>query len=424
VRKYYERARTLATSATAKDTYILFVGNLASAFLGFLFTLLIARALSVAEFGIFSAAANLIVIIVSVSDIGISSGLINFVASFWTKGKKNKANQYIKAAFLVRFLTVLVLSSIILIFAPFVSKTFLATSDVKISYWVVAISLALFSWTFFPFVLQAQKRFLAMVSVDIFLGLTRVGIAFLLFLLGALTISGVFGAFSASAVLGTVVGFGLVGITFLRTKPAKKIYSKLLRFSGWLGVNRVISAVSGRLDIQMLAVMAGATATGVYSISSRLALFIVVLTSSLSSVLAPRFASFGDKEKEKVYLKKASLVIIPIIFGIIIWILIAKPFITILFGQKYLSSVPVFRALVASMIPFIITAPAVPAIIYAMKKPVYIGVFSFFQIAAIFLINLILIPKIGAFAPTVAFGFVHTILAFYTWTIVIRHYWR
>ncbi len=110
MRRYYERARALATSATAKDTYILFVGNLASAFLGFLFTLLIARALSVAEFGIFSAAANLIVIIVSVSDIGISSGLINFVASFWTKGKKNKANQYIKAAFIVRFLTVLVLS--------------------------------------------------------------------------------------------------------------------------------------------------------------------------------------------------------------------------------------------------------------------------------------------------------------------------
>ena len=74
------------------------------------------------------------------------------------------------------------------------------------------------------------------------------------------------------------------------------------------------------------------------------------------------------------------------------------------------------------MIPFLITAPSVSAIIYAMKKPVYIGTFSFFQIAAIFLINFSLIPHIGAFAPTVAFGVVHTILAIYTWTIVIRYY--
>ena len=85
-------------------------------------------------------------------------------------------------------------------------------------------------------------------------------------------------------------------------------------------------------------------------------------------------------------------------------------------------AVPVFKALAASMIPFVLTAPAVPAIIYAMKKPVYIGAFSFFQIAAIFLINYLLIPKIGAFAPTVAFGVVHTILAIYVWAIVINHY--
>jgi len=125
----------------------------------FFLPLLIARALSVTEFGIFSAAANLIVIISSVTDIGLSSGLVNFVASFWAKKEEDKANQYIKAAFLMKFLTVSVLSAIILILAPFVSKTLLATGDTRVAFWVVVISLALFSWTFFPFVLQAQNFF-------------------------------------------------------------------------------------------------------------------------------------------------------------------------------------------------------------------------------------------------------------------------
>ncbi len=103
--------------------------------------------------------------------------------------------------------------------------------------------------------------------------------------------------------------------------------------------------------------------------------------------------------------------------------MIAKPFIQLLFGENYLDSVPVFRALVLSMIPFIFTAPSVAAIIYAMKKNIYIGIYSFFQLAAIFLLNLFFIPKYGPLGPTFTFGITNTILAIYTWAIVIRHYW-
>lgn len=83
----------------------------------------------------------------------------------------------------------------------------------------------------------------------------------------------------------------------------------------------------------------------------------------------------------------------------------------------------VFQALAAAMIPFLITVPSVTTIVYAMKKTVYIGTFSIFQLFAIFLLNLYLIPKLGPYGPTITFGIVHTILALYTWAIVIRHYW-
>lgn len=423
MRRYYERAITLATSATARDTYILFIGNLVSAFFSFLFTLLIARGLSVSDFGVFSAAVNLVTIIASLSDLGISSGLINFIAKASDKGDLLKAQKYMKASLVVRLVALSVLVLIIVLFAPFVSKSFLATGDATVAYWVGGLSLAFLFWALFPSILQAQKRFLQSVVVDWSLAGGRLLLVFGFFVLGGLTLTKAFAAFTLSTFFVILAGFAFLGTSFLFVKAGKDVYSKLLRFSGWLGVNKVISSVSGRLDVQMLAAMVGATATGFYSISSRLAMFIVLLTSSFSAVLAPRLASFGNKESEKAYIKKASLALIPIVFGVILWIIIAEPFITILFGQKYLPSVPVFRALAASMIPFLLTAPAVPAIIYAMKRPVYIGVFSFFQMAAIFLINLMLIPKIGAYAPTVAFGIVYTILAIYVWGIVIKYYW-
>jgi O-antigen/teichoic acid export membrane protein len=424
VRKYIDRVKVLATSATARDTYILFVGNLVSAFFSFLFTLLVARGLSVPEFGVFSAVVNLVTIIVSFSDIGISSGLVSFVAEAYARKDYRTSKEYIKSALVVRSIIASVLAGIVLIFSSFISNNFLATNDIKMAYWVSGLSVALVFWNIFPPILQAQKRFLQSVIVDLSLVVTRALATFLLLILGGLTLSKALGAFLVSSFFPLVSGLIFVGTGFLLIKARKEVYSKLLKFSGWLGVNKVISSISGRIDVQMLAAVAGATVTGYYSISSKLALFIVVLTSSFSAVLAPRLASFNDKKKEKIYIKKASLVLIPIILGIVVWILIAEPFITILFGQKYLPSVPIFRALAASMIPFILTAPSVPSVIYAMKKPVYIGLFSFFQIAAIFLINFFLIPKIGAYAPTVAFGAVHTILAIYTWTIVIKHYSR
>lgn len=423
MKRYYERARSLAASATAKDTYILFGGNLLSAFLGFVFTLLVARGLSVSEFGVFSAVVNLVVIVASLSDLGISSGLINFIAKASSQGDIEKVHKYIKASLVIRLLALSAFVLIIFVFAPFVSNKFLATNDTTMAYWAGGLSLTLLFWLLFPSILQAQKRFLQSIIVDLSLSGGRVILVLLFFVFGGLTLGKVFASFTASTVFVILAGFMFLGTRFLFVKTEKGNYSKLLRFSGWLGVNKIISSISGRLDVQMLAVMAGATLTGFYSISSRLAMFIVLLTSSFSAVLAPRLASFGNKESEKIYIKKASLAIIPIIFGVFLWIIVAEPFITILFGQKYLPSVPVFKALAASMIPFLITAPAVPAIIYAMKKPVYIGAFSFFQITAMFLINLLLIPKIGAFAPTVAFGVVNTILAVYVWTIVIKYYW-
>ena len=197
----------------------------------------------------------------------------------------------------------------------------------------------------------------------------------------------------------------------------------VLKFSGWLGVNRFISGISGRLDIQMLAVLVGATSTGLYSIPARLASFVVVLVSSFSAVLAPRLAAFDDREKEKTYIAKAVLASLAVVVGVVFWIIIAKPFILILFGEKYLEAVPIFQALTASMIPFVLTIPSVTAIIYSMKKPIYIGVFSFFQIAAIFVLNLVFIPQYGVFGPTLTFAITNTILAIYTWAIVVNHYW-
>lgn len=420
---YYTKIKSLFTSNTAKDTYILFSGNVSSAFLGFLYVLIVARALSVNDFGIFSAATNLVVILFSLADIGISSGIVNFVSESLAKGKKLRAEKYTKAAVFIRTGVVFLLAALVAIFAKFIATTILATNDPNVAYLVALITIFMSLPVFFPSILQAQKRFLASIVTDnTFYGF-RLLFAFLFLLGGSLTIANALGSFIWGSLIAIVIGFLLIGVKFLRSKPKKEIYVKLLKFSGWLGVNRVISSISGRMDIQMLAALAGATATGLYSIPARLASFIVVLASSFSGVLAPRFAAFGDKSKEKRYILKSTLALFPITAGIILWIIMAKPFITILFGAKYLESVPIFQTLAAAMIPFLFTVPSVTAITYGMKKPVFIGAYSFFQLAMIFGLQYWLIPIYGPYAPNITYAATNTILAIYTWVVVIKYYW-
>jgi O-antigen/teichoic acid export membrane protein len=423
VNKYFKWIFGLATTATAKDTYVLFVGNLGSAFLGFLFILILARAVSVADFGIFSAVYNLVLVFASIADLGISSGSVNFVSEYLAKGNRTKADEYIKASFVIRLVAVFSISVLVIIFVPYLSEFLFATNDFKAAIWAAIVPIFLLPDLFFPYILQAERRFLQSVVIDNMFYLTRLIFALAFFVVGGLNISVAFWAFGAGFIASLVFVYLYTGPGFLKSRPSKEEYKNLFRFSGWVAVNRIISSISGRLDVQMLATLAGAVSTGLYSIPSRLASFIIVLSASFSSVLAPRMAGFGNKEAEKSYLIKSTLALLPIVGGIVVWIIFAKPFILLLFGSKYIESVPIFQALAAAQIPFLFTVPSVTAIIYAMKKTVFIGSFSFFQIVAIFLLNYIFIPKYGPFGPTITFAITNIILAIYTWYIVIKYYW-
>ena len=166
MRKYFNNIKGMVFSNTARDTYILFGGNVGAAFWGFLFMLFAARSLSVYEFGVLSAVLNFATILVSLADIGISSGVVNYVSTHTARGEDKEANEYTKAAFITRLLIVLGISAIVAIFAPFISKTFLATSDHKVAIWAAVIPIFLFPDMFFPSILQAKKKFIHSTVID------------------------------------------------------------------------------------------------------------------------------------------------------------------------------------------------------------------------------------------------------------------
>ena len=409
-------------SDTSKDTLTLFIGNSFSAFFGFIFVYILTQRLSVEDFGVFSAAANLIIIISSFTDLGITTSMINFVSSKLGDKDNEGASRYLKASFIIRFASILLVSGIVSLFPKYISINFLSTSDINVSYWVAIISIGLTAWLTFPYAMMAYKKFWQSVVLDWSLGIPRIIIFLGLASIYSSNLNIALASYGLSTVLPIFYGFGVIGVKFLKSKTTNKDYIDLAKFSGWLGVNRIISSISGRLDIQMLANLTTASLVGYYSIASRLSSFVIVLASSMGSVLSTRFASFNDKEKERKYLIKSTLFTLPIIAGVILWVIVAKPFVLILFGDRYFESIKILQYSLLSLIPFILATPAVTAIVHAMRKPIYIGVFSFPQLALIFSLNLYFIDKYGAIGATFSFLITYTIMAMYSWFIAYRYY--
>src|SRR3989337_27937 len=114
MRRIFFLLKDMGFSSTAKNTYILFAGNLVDAALAFLFTILVFRTLSTAEFGIFSALNNFVIVAYSLLDIGISGSLINFISYYQSRQQHQTAREYFQAGIWLRGVAALGVSLLVI----------------------------------------------------------------------------------------------------------------------------------------------------------------------------------------------------------------------------------------------------------------------------------------------------------------------
>jgi O-antigen/teichoic acid export membrane protein len=93
----------LLKSRVAKDSAIVLTGNVLSAGIGFVATVLITRALGLAQFGLFSVAVTVMVVASQFSDFGVSTGLVRF-ASLYLQQDKSKADLMFKVSLKIRLI--------------------------------------------------------------------------------------------------------------------------------------------------------------------------------------------------------------------------------------------------------------------------------------------------------------------------------
>jgi len=402
----------LLKSQTIKDSFVVAIGLGVSAVIGFVFTILLARSLGPVNFGVYSAITALAAIVYSLGDMGISNSLINFLPK-----KISERYQYLSTSFWMEFVVGVFILLLFGIFSFFhqtivpgsLSTDLLLAGIISFNYLLIIYTQGVFT---------AGRKFWSYTASQILDSGVKIVIVFFIFKMGNLSIGTALIANIISTFIALLITFGkeLYSIEF---DFFKKPFWNIFHFAKWIAMSRVFTVMISRIDIILLNFMVGSYSAGIFSAASRVTLIFAMTAGGLSSVINPRFSSFHSHHQTVSYSKKLILLVSGIATAMLALSFLALPIISLVYGEKYLESVSVFRYLILAMIPFLFTIISNSALVYAFNQLNYYTKMVAIQTAIIVALDLFLIPKIGYHAPAIAL-FASNIFVLFASTLKIR----
>ncbi|MBI4058750.1 oligosaccharide flippase family protein [Candidatus Microgenomates bacterium] len=400
--KSLEKFGQLLFSKTTKVTSLIFLGNLFASIFGIIFTILVARFLGPESWGIVAAVISFITILVAFGDLGLGASLFRFMSRALSEGEGSKAREILGIIFSLRLIATIFLLVSLFIISPWLAPLVTKTNENLLIVWA-AFGIAGSLLIDFQITSLEAKQDWRLAAV--FITLTN-----LLRILGVyIAVSQSYLSISTTVAVFAVSPLSAFFLSLIVNKPAlkvskgwQKIVKDVVPFSSWLAVNRMVSAITSRIDILLLLHLSNPLATGIFAAARQLANGVPIVVGSFATVIAPGFASYqGGVLKESF--KKTLWLSIIIALGILTGVFLA-PSVMSLFGDKYATAVPVLQWLLVAYIPFALSTATVNILIYAFSKPKIITILSLCQLPLIVLGNIYLIPQFGVYGPVWIIG--------------------
>lgn len=406
----------LVFSQVAKSTSYVFAGNISSALFSFLFTIILVRYLSIENFGYFSALLSLMILVTTFTDIGIGSTLSAFIPTL----KKNKVreNQFLKSAFVIQILVLLLIFILVVVSARFISGFLLKNENSSFLIIIMAI-VAIFNvlCNFYISALSARKQFHKIGIQAVFGGVVRCVLLFTLIMMTKVTLENIMWVEVFHFGILAFFLIGLVNFEFLNAHFNVSDAKKLLSFTPFVGISKIISSIYSRLDILMLVALGSSIDAGLYSIAFGIISVFQLLSHSFMSVIAPDIASISNLKSARIYLGKVVFAISILIGFAIILFVTAHPFMRVLFGSKGENAAQVLQLLLVGILFYLAVIPFSSLILYYFRKPYVLTLNGFLQLGIIIIGNLYFIPLYGKLGPT------YSLILAYACTFFISTFW-
>lgn len=422
MKKYITYFWDLALTSTAKSTYLTTFGAGINSFLGFVFTVIIARSLSPSDFGYLSVFFNLVMIFFVICDVGLSSSVLKFLPKLIREGNSQEMKKVIKLAFFITLLVSGLLVLSLLVFSSPLAVLIFSKRDLSFPFIITSFAVIGTSLSYlFVSILQGQQRFLQAVISECSILFTKTIFIIVLLLSGNLNLVTVLLALSVTSFAGFILGIFFVKPSFFTVKIDRHLAKVLFGFGAWVALARIANVISGKIDTLMLVHYVEPEMVGFYAAAQRMTLVFAVLINGISVVLSPKFASLKSASEARTFMKKSLLLVCGFSLPLITLLLIIAPQVTIwVYGSVYEPAINILRWLLISTFFFVVSSVPITVILYFLGRPKLFALVCFFQLALILLGNLLFIPLLGVVGPAITLAVAYGIVFLVSFVIVYR----
>lgn len=361
---------------------------------------ILARSLSIEDFGIFSLFFTIMVLVWYLPG-AIDSTYVRYLK---VESRKSEAD-YLRTTFLIKVLFFMFL--IILSFPLGFLFSRYAFSKPELAFY---ISLAIISGAFLSVfsslsgLYQGEEDFFrfSIINLLFYLAVILIIAAMFLFKL-ALTLKIIILINTLVAVIVSFFGFLII---LRRVKSLLPIHFSLLidmfHFGKWIFASNLIYIILQRLDILVLAKYVDFATLGIYSAAVRVSMLASFFTSGVFVILLPRGSqALKSLQHLKSYLKEAALLSVLLIFVILSIIIVSPALIKVFFGSQYTASLPFARILLLEPIFTVLYTPLM-YLFYAENQTRTIFNVGMIMLLGIICALLLLVPKYGAVGAAIS----------------------
>jgi len=399
------------TKLAVKGAATVLVISLIAAFLGYLVRFVLARNLTVEEFGLFYAVFSFLGLFGVFKSLGFDKALVKFIPDF----KHKKRNDLIKSSILyssiVKVITNTIVIMVVYSLSAYLSIHFFHNPKADIVLRLMAIAFFLDGFVLvLKFSFQGFKKMAYFSSIDLIRMLLILIVLLIGFKLNYGLLSPIIAYIAIPVILLVVFGFIFFKKVFPEFFKSKFVLEKsslkrISKYSIFVMATSVGGVVLGYTDTIMLTYFSGLTAVGLYSVASPTARVLIYFARAITGIMLPLTSDLhakGEKKLLKIGIEELYKYSVIILFpAVLISFSFADLAISIFFGKNYILAATPLKILSIGMI-FHILWSINGDFFSGIGQPQLNSKIVYFAAIFNFIGNLILIPLIGINGAAIA----------------------
>ncbi len=410
----------------AISSLIVLLGVFFSKIFTYLYRILIARSFGPEDYGLFSLATMILILLVAVSSLGLPEGLVRYVAFY--RGKKNlqMVKTMIKESFYLITLTSLFTAGLLIILTPWISMEIFHTPDLMPYLYISAAIIPLLSLAnLYLSVLRAFEKIASFSFIHNFLQNFIKIAALFIFIMWGIKEYSIMASYFISILVMFFVAFLTVKISIFRKikigfkpklKSSKKSLYKILSYSWPLSLLSVASFILYWVDSFTIGYFRNPVEVGLYNVAVPLAALVMIVPDLIIQLFFPLVTKEYSKnnyslikELSKQATKWVFMINVPLT---LIIVLFPGAIINFFFGSTYLGAEHSLQLLaIGSLFGSLSIIPANLISMMGKSKIMLLNIVSMmvFNIT----LNILLVPSYGMVGAAFA-----TMLVFISITII------